>query len=461
MGDRSNLERWSNIMRDIKSPSNFITMGFYSMIASCLQRRVWTGPAHAPLYSNLYTMLVGPPGVGKGLVIGQVNNFLKHHKLNSKGDIISRNLSTNTMEVTPENTPEFFEAAEGFKNNAGKNKELPLLFPVAADCTTFQALTRAFVTNSKHFKCPKAWYAPNGFYLHKSLTFCLEELSSLINRDSALICKFLLGAWDCKDYDYDTKHQGADKLRRPCLNFLAGTTPSSIKEIFHDNLIGDGFTARTIFVFEFANRFPRYGVGADYDEEQKADRDHLLNHIKDLSKLIGQAVLTPEAEAFFKQYIEKDMMLSPAIEDTVMRRGRRNPSIKLEPYYARKGVMLTKMACAIHFADSLELKITLEDAERAFCLLDNLERNMHYALNFGANPLAAVSKNIIAQLRNVREEGMTLNELWCEFSEHVRMEELLECIKFCIATEMITTEEIKQTGKETIVKYKYMKEMGR
>src|SRR5437667_9649237 len=77
----TNYERWKSYMSGFSSPDNYIDWGWYYLIAASLQRRVWCGPLHSPLYSNNYTILVGEPGIGKGLVIKQVSEFLRFHKI--------------------------------------------------------------------------------------------------------------------------------------------------------------------------------------------------------------------------------------------------------------------------------------------------------------------------------------------------------------------------------------------
>src|SRR5437899_153738 len=77
----SNYEKWRIFMDWCISPDCYIDFSFYNMIAAALQRRVWTGPKHSPLFANHYTILVGEPGVGKGLPIKEVTKIIKYHKL--------------------------------------------------------------------------------------------------------------------------------------------------------------------------------------------------------------------------------------------------------------------------------------------------------------------------------------------------------------------------------------------
>ena len=40
----TNIEKWRHFLKDLESPDMFVDWGFYSMIATALQRRVWLYP---------------------------------------------------------------------------------------------------------------------------------------------------------------------------------------------------------------------------------------------------------------------------------------------------------------------------------------------------------------------------------------------------------------------------------
>lgn len=420
MADKGLVHRWRNYNRDLTSPENFITMSFYWMIATALQRRVWSGPMHMPLFPNMYCLLVGGPGVGKGLVLKKVIEMLKHHKWQPP-----------SKEAKPGN-PEEIDINE-LLNVSGlgpsnKLKEPDLLFPYASDAGSFEAILQNFTRANRRINVPKSAMAPLGIYTYKSLFFCLEELSSLLAKNTEKTVDFLIRAFDCGDYDYKTKHQGEDLLRKPCLSFAGGTTPSFLERTFKDNLIGDGFCARVIFVYETTSRFHLYGI-PELDEGQREDQKAILNHLLALSKLYGPVTLEPEALEYFKNYFERELP-SPG--------GRINPSLKLNTYYARKDIHATKLAMAVHFSKSLDMTVTKEDCQEALEILGNLERKMHYALTMGVNPLAHISKNIINHLQQCGEP-QTFTQLWSEFIEDVRKEEMLECLNYGISTGLISS----------------------
>ena len=77
----TNFELWKEYTSGSASPDNYLDWGYRYLIAACLQRRVWLSASHAPCYPNIYPILVGRPGVGKGQCIRLVDDILRHHKL--------------------------------------------------------------------------------------------------------------------------------------------------------------------------------------------------------------------------------------------------------------------------------------------------------------------------------------------------------------------------------------------
>ena len=74
------LEAWRHWLEDCESPDSYINFAFYAMVAAACERRIWLTTSKGTLYPNLYTVLVGTPGVGKGQVIKPVLEVLREFK---------------------------------------------------------------------------------------------------------------------------------------------------------------------------------------------------------------------------------------------------------------------------------------------------------------------------------------------------------------------------------------------
>jgi hypothetical protein len=367
----TNLQRWQYYMKDISSPESFINWGFYGAIACTLQRKVFTGTLRSPLFANMYIIPTGPPGVGKGLVLKEVSKLLRYHKFDAK----SQDLMFKKSE------PKFDDKSY---MNIMKG-EGDLLIQVGPDATTYQALTTAMSNSIRSL-----YYQENEnqkkLYVHSSICFVLEEMSSLFRKHVEDLVNFLLAAYDCGSYVYETISRGKDVIRNGCLNLIAGTTPGFIKSIFGDELITEGFASRAIFVCENFPRFYRHKP-PEFSEDQIAGYNVILDHLKVLGdpKFFGEVKFSPEADAFLNDWWK-----------TTAQTKRVNNSPKLIPYYARKNITVLKLAMILHFADNTTFEIGLDKCIKAIEILDQTELLMHNALTVeGKNALAAPSETVM------------------------------------------------------------------
>lgn len=390
----TNFERWRLYTDDLTSPDSYINFGFYYIIAAALQRRVWIGPEHSPLFPNIYIILVGDPGVGKGLVIKQIYRVLTHHKMpDPLQDLREANVSPTDRQLIVESAKDDYENAK--KQSVS---ERPLLFPMAADASTYEALVRALAESGRRKNVlvydealQKQVYTKP--YKHCSLAFCLEEISSLFRKKAEDVVNVLIKAYDCGDYTYDTKTPGLkDRVKNCCLNFFGGTTPGFMQSTFDDKLLTEGFSSRTFFVYAGCNRKTAMRFN-DLTDEQKEAYNQIIAHVKRLSNLYGRVEVTDEAWEFLENWWKEAQTKRP------------NISPKLNPYYARKNIHVLKMAMAMHFSDSIEMKMGVESFKKAIEFLAPEERKMHIALGFDkGNPLSSVSKKIIAHLQSFGEK---------------------------------------------------------
>ncbi len=417
-------------------------MGFYYLISAALQRRVYLGSDTKPLFPNQYMIFVGPPGIGKGLVLTEVADILRHHKLRKNLSVPRTNTTPSTTDPKKDEAKEEMDAAAHralmleFKQanphlpkeiNGSITKQLrePLAIPVAADTTTYEALIRAHANSLRtaHYTSDSK-LLKNGMYTHSSLCFCLEEISSLFRKHSDDVSRYLLRAYDCTNYEYDAKTPGLeDYVLSPCLNMLGGTQQSFIQEIFKDKLLTEGFASRTIFIPEAEPRGHTYDMFT-FSAEQLAAKRQLINHVEKLIGLFGNVKQTPAAYEFIKAYVEGILPKKSL---------RPNQSGKLDSYYARKRVHIEKMALAIHFAESLEMVIDLPPYQKAIEVLDNLEKTMDSALIIaGKNPLGNLADKVLKTLKT--EGSMTFVGLWRAHVDDLNERQLTEVIDFLART---------------------------
>jgi len=447
----TNFEKWQAYTGGLSSPQNYIDWGFYYLVGASLQRRVWLSANHQKCFPNMYAILVGNPGIGKGLVIREVSNILGHWKFKDANKVYLPGVSQAQQEVVAATQEEDLKQAQE-KELQPKNKKNdyiePLLFPMAADATTYEALVEAVSDGYRHIN-----YIENDpitknprikIYGHSSLCFSLQELASLLRARTNDTVNYLLGLYDCPDdYIYNTKTKGKDRVKRGCINLLAGTTPHFMQSIFNDGLIDEGLSSRTFFIHAQRNRKSVCFI-PDLTEEQEGYRKDILSHVRALSSLYGRIELSQEIITFMEDWWQK-------FNDNLA--SRPNLSSKLLPYYARKNIHVMKLAMILHFSESLEMKISIDKFHEAISILDKEEKNMHYALMMDSeNKINKIAERVVDYLKTGPKEWP---EILCEFHSMGKKEEIEEALLFLAETGKLAKEQEadETTGKE-VLKYK-------
>jgi len=410
MYNMTNFDRWKLWNRDSFSPDIFIEWSWLTMISSALQRRVWYDNNSYPQFPNMFVLFCGPPGCGKGLQLDQISAFLRHHKRPGEYN----RLELATMKACGKTDDQINE----------------LVFPFAADSTTFESLTQEMVAATKLFKIPGGKEGES--YPHASLIFLLDEFTSIFKKHSEDTVTFLLSAWNCKDYLRRTKNKGTDPIRNQCMNLIAGTTPTELMKIQRNEIIGTGFSARLLIVYAECTKDRDIKI-PEPDDAQKAAREEILDWLKVLSNVYGVVRYSAEAEEYLRAWW-KDL-----------KRVRVNTHHKLDEYYVRKIDHTHKVIMAMHYSDpGFKELVPVETIKRAIALLERTEKSMHVALQGGGrNPLSPVAKSMCTYINN--HPGVGLQELMIQYMDDANMDELNEIINLLQAQGLI----IKDHGNQT------------
>lgn len=397
----TNHERWRIYTKRLPSPDSYVDIGFYWLIAACLQRRVWYYSGDLALYPNAYVVLVGPPSVGKGICLGLVNELMRFHK---------------------------WEKGMPIQTNAGP--ELPMLYPVGADSTTFEELMDDMAKSIRRMTTPE-----NTSYSHTSFAFILEELDSLFKRKTEDVARFLKNAYDCKNFEYKTKHQGQFLIRRPCLSFFAATQESFLRDAYKNKLFGEGFMSRTLFVFEKKPRSFAFHF-SEFDDEQKQAKLDLLLWLKDLATLYGEIKYSDEIRTWLNEWYVSE--IKPRL--------LKIQNERMLEYYGRKKVTMLKLAAGIHFAESTSMEMPREPFERAMRVLNSLEPEMAKAINFaGRNETHFY---LLSMLEYITQQGVaSLGHIIKRFGADV---EIMEIQSILLELELGYGVKKRINGKETV-----------
>lgn len=220
-GSPARLRRWAGI----------------ACLAGALEQKVWVHTNGSPLFPNLYTIFVSPPGVGKSAILNSVRRYwvsLKDHKIAassvSKASLIDELADAQRILIHPGRNPPAIEFHS--------------LKVIASELTVF---------------IPE---------------FATEFMSVLTN------------IYDSEPFN-ERKRTAKLKIDipHPQINFVAGTTPSSLVQLLPEGAWDQGFLSRTMLVYDadvkvqslFAEQV------AEEDMEKKLGAD-----IKEIGNLYGE-----------------------------------------------------------------------------------------------------------------------------------------------------------------------------
>lgn len=225
------------------SPEMFRRWAGIMAVSGALERKAHTYSRRSQMFPNCYVVLVGPPGVGKTVVVDVVRQLWKRLK----------HVHVASSNVTRASLIDELNAA------TRTTVRPQLLVPV----TSFNALLVAS-----------------------------NELQVFMSSYEGDFMGVLQDLYDCKD-DFSEHKRTKDlhiHVKHPSLTFFAGTTPSYLNDLFGLAAWDQGFAARTIFVYSGeVNRGDIFipGPAATYDD--------LAHDLKIINAIEGEYLWEAEA----------------------------------------------------------------------------------------------------------------------------------------------------------------------
>lgn len=249
------LQAYGEYTASNEAPESFHLWVGLSMIAGALRRNVMMQMQHFDVLSNMFIVLVAPPGTAR---------------------------KTTALKI-------------------GRNilKEVPGVH-FTTKAASPAALIKQFTDLPEQDQ--------------QSLTCISYELGTFFSTSAAEMVDITTDLYDGNpDWDKQTIGRGIEKITKPWLNFAAATTPQWLGDYMSPTAVEGGFVSRTVFIYEDQRKLssPRPAPNPRLAELRRL----LINDLTHISTLAGEYQLSQEAGEFYDDWY-LDNARFPKIMDT-------------------------------------------------------------------------------------------------------------------------------------------------
>lgn len=242
-----------------------------------------------------------------------------------------------------------------------------------------------------------------------------EELGSLLASTDRDLVNTLTDLFDCNEDIYKrTIGRGKERIAKPWLNFVFGTTPQWMGANMDSSMAEGGFFSRIIFVHcdEIKFTSPRPEVTDEHEILKAA----LINDLVHINSLRGKVTFSKEAgEAYDTWYMDTSRVT--------------NADPRTEGYLVRKAVHVLKVAMLLMLSERDTLVLERQDIERALTLLASIEKGISAAVgSVGRNSLLSHSQSVLRQIQAGGKNGVPYKDVLRKHVHNISRAELDEIL---------------------------------
>lgn len=222
----------------LDSPELFRKWSAIGTIAAVLEQKVWLRTSR-PLYPNIYTLILGHPGVGKTRTIREARSYVI-------------------------DLPDFH------------------LAPVS--------LTFASLVDSLLLAKRMVVRLPDAPLEYNSMFIAADELGAFVSKYDDEMIAGLSAFYDPDPYSQTRRTRDLNiKIKSPQINMLCGSTPSNLLKFMPEGAWDQGFTSRLIMIFSDERI-----MGDDFAPRTISHSANLQHDIRIINQLSGEFQVTQE-----------------------------------------------------------------------------------------------------------------------------------------------------------------------
>jgi hypothetical protein len=255
-----------------------------------------------------------------------------------------------------------------------------------------------------------------------------DEFNNFIGQGNLDFISLLGELWDYEGvYDHKLKNSKSIFINEPAITILGGNTPSSFRQAFPVETIGQGFFSRLLLIYaEPTGKRITFPPPPDLELERE-----LIKYLQHIKATVSGAMSITDAG---KKLLEKIYTTWRDIDD-----------IRFEHYSNRRFPHLLKL-CFVLTAARASTQITEDDIVYANTILTFTESLMPKALGeFGRSKQSEVVHKVM-QLMDVTKKPLSFKDMWKHvLSDLDRKEQLVEIINNLHSAEKI--QPVGDTGK--------------
>lgn len=347
------------VLGNTEAPILFHIWSAICGVAATLGKNIFFTRGHFKIYPNLYVMLIGSPGTGKGTSINILQNLL----LESGYRTFAADKSSKEKFLID------FQEGFSFSEEGESFEDARSIFSID-DFLSGEAL--------------------NGT---KEVFILAEEFNDFIGTNNTDFISLLTKLWSYEGvYRSRLKNSKSISISEPCINILGGNTSAGFAMAFPPEIIGQGFLARLLPIYgEPSGRKISFPVSPS-----QGQRSELVGKFRDIRSLKGEATISEEGRILL---------------DKINQSFKGLPDGRFEYYGARRFNQLIKL-CMVVAAFRTSTEITTEDIRCANTILSHTEELMPKAIGEFGKARNADTTSKIMEMLYTASKPLSTQDLW-------------------------------------------------